>query len=281
MPLSYVYIVGSCDYKRVKVGYWRSTISKLRARYITCYGNDLFLETFETQCPEMLEKVFQSKFLEHCVCCELYRLDGIEMYKEFLNAYCTKTIDELTTEIEPRQTKSEVREAFTFYLQECGLDYILTDGYNIINHTKNSYQMLTNYDSDSLKRILETIKSMSPQDGIKFKYKRVINTLYVLIVIRRYIEVTQSVEIFSTDKIITVKDVKKKELAQQVVDEDGELYLNAMRYVLEAKHKTPDTIKGSNNIHKIIHKALKVKSYKRQGSHRKGYSKFVIQIDID
>ena len=250
-------------------------------RYVTCFGNDLFLDVFRTQHPELLEKVFKSKFSDYCVCCELYKIEGKQLYKDFLNVSCTKTDEELEAELGPSTKKSDVREAFKMFLEQCGLDYMIKDDYNISNCTTENYHVLINNDSESLKSILETIKSM-PQEKIKFKFRRaVINTLYTLIIIRRYIELTESVDQFKTAKTISVRNDKKKELAQMLVTEDGEMYFNVMKYVFETKQKTIDVVKGSNTIQKIIYKTLKLKSYARKGSHRKGYiTTHVIEIDV-
>ncbi len=276
MVSGYVYIVGSIDFKRVKVGYWKSTISKLRGRYVTCYGNDLILDVFPTSHPEQLEKAFQYKFVDYCVCCEMYKIDGTDLYKEFLTTHRTKTLQELAV---PKNTRS-VRQEFNIFLQENNLDYIITPDYHIGNHTKENYKALANYDSNALKSILEKVKSM-PQQKIKSRIRRaIIHTLYTFIVIRRYIELTESVEQFQTAKTISVSDRVKKQLAEKLVDEDGEMYLNAMKYVLETKLKTPNEINPSSNIHKIIRKVFPLLSDKRRGSHKKGYSTYVMTIDI-
>jgi hypothetical protein len=273
-----VYIVGSNDYRRVKVGYWKGTLYKLRARYVTCYGNDLYLETFPTEYPEILEKVFKFKFTDYCVCCELYKLEHKELYKEFLSNYCSKSLPELEGELKLRINKKEVREAFQSYLRELSLDYIVTEDYEITNHKSANYEILSKYDSDFLKSVLEKVQSMA-LDNIKSKFRKaIIPTLSAFIIIRRYLEITGNVSSFQTTQTI-IKSEKQKELVEKIVEEDKEMYYSAFKYLTETKLRI-DQIQGNNSIQKIIFKVLKRQSYERKGSHKKGwYSHYVIKIE--
>lgn len=98
MNRKYVYIVYFPQSTRVKIGAWTSTIRVLRARYVTPFGNDLTLLTFETNCPFTLEKLFWEKFIDRCICNELYKIDFLDQYISFFDkfkAYDEKTLQSL------------------------------------------------------------------------------------------------------------------------------------------------------------------------------------------
>jgi hypothetical protein len=82
--MPYVYLIKAVGFDRIKMGYWSGKKDKLRNRYITPYGSDLQIFTYETTEPTLLEWYFKIEFENDCICCELYRCDKLDAYKEFL-----------------------------------------------------------------------------------------------------------------------------------------------------------------------------------------------------
>ena len=67
-----VYLVRAAHYDRIKVGYWTSTVKRLRSRYATPYGFDLRILWYDTPRPRRLEKEFMERFADHRITGELF-----------------------------------------------------------------------------------------------------------------------------------------------------------------------------------------------------------------
>jgi hypothetical protein len=78
-----VYLVRAANYDRVKVGYWTSTVKKLRSRYGTSYGFDFDLWYYPTPEPRKLEMAFKTAFVAHHVSAELYEAYPLDAYRSF------------------------------------------------------------------------------------------------------------------------------------------------------------------------------------------------------
>jgi hypothetical protein len=90
-----IYIVIPVGFNRVKVGFSTGTIESIRMRYVTAYGNDMKIFTYNTLYPEVLEKAFQKHFKNKNVCGELFDHKFIEDYKAFLTENHKKNVIEL------------------------------------------------------------------------------------------------------------------------------------------------------------------------------------------
>jgi hypothetical protein len=66
-----------------KVGYWTSTVKKLRSRYGTSYGFDFDLWYYPTPEPRKLEMAFKTAFVAHHVSAELYEAYPLDAYRSF------------------------------------------------------------------------------------------------------------------------------------------------------------------------------------------------------
>jgi len=105
---------------RVKVGYHTGTLHTLRQRYITPYGKGLEMIIFKTEHPELLEKVFFAKFKQNRLCNELFNIDNLEEYKEFLEACKNVGGEELQQELQ--QLQSYEKSVLGQMLKGHGLD---------------------------------------------------------------------------------------------------------------------------------------------------------------
>jgi len=80
----YVYCITSPILNAVKIGYWRSSLTTLRRRYITSYGPDINIRYVYTRRPEKLEKKCHSFFNEYKIKNELFKKDFLDEYYRYL-----------------------------------------------------------------------------------------------------------------------------------------------------------------------------------------------------
>lgn len=83
----YMYMVKPNGYNRIKVGYWNGTKRGLWFRYLTPYGNDMIMKTYETEFPNILEQLFKLTFSEYCICNELFDATEEAKYEDFIKRY--------------------------------------------------------------------------------------------------------------------------------------------------------------------------------------------------
>ena len=266
--MGYVYIVKAEDFNRIKIGYWNGSKQKLRTRYVTCYGNDLTIDTYQTECAELLEKVFKFNFKEFCICCELYTPSGYHIYKTFLESYSKKSSDELLSLYNhPNQSSLPNNQQLSKLLSEYNLNYILDKALAILDRKNINYQIIANTNSYTLEYILCCIKNI-PSNGIVRTIKFVRSTLLGFLIIRKFIEEANCVEHFQKDKIITIKEVNKVKYMNSIKDAIGpENFVTCVKYCTCSTIKyTDDNIKTNIYISRIMTKFLSLKSYRRAGS---------------
>jgi hypothetical protein len=88
---NYTYIVHSSkEIERCKIGYWKSSLKSLRSRYVTSYGGDLKLYTYETFHPIICETAFKLRYQQYHIINELYDINYIEEYKKFYSQLANK-----------------------------------------------------------------------------------------------------------------------------------------------------------------------------------------------
>jgi hypothetical protein len=93
--MGYVYIVEAQTFGRIKIGYWNSDKRSLRTRYVTPYGSDVVIHTFETSHPIVVEKVFKEEMKERNINLELYDVRFIEDYKNKMRFLASLSLEEL------------------------------------------------------------------------------------------------------------------------------------------------------------------------------------------
>lgn len=79
----YTYCVTSSMINGIKIGYWTGTISALKSRYVTYYGNDIELHNFFVVNPHEIEKKFIIKFNSYKLYGELFKKKYLSIYLDF------------------------------------------------------------------------------------------------------------------------------------------------------------------------------------------------------
>lgn len=82
--IGYTYCVTSPILDAIKIGFWRSTLESLRARYITVYGSDIELYAYETRNPNKLETKCHKKFAPYKITNELFQKKYLNQYVDFI-----------------------------------------------------------------------------------------------------------------------------------------------------------------------------------------------------
>lgn len=263
-----VYIVKAKEFNRVKVGYWTSSMQKLRMRYVTCYGNDLSIDTYTTKCPMILEKVFKHNFKEFCVCCELFTLSGYEIYKQFLTSHCNFNSSEELMDIfkEAFQDISN-KEQIQQILDKHKLEYIIDDDLMEEDRKEANYETIRHTQSDVFQRVLSCIKEIN-QNGLTRTIRRVEAELLGLFIIRKFIEEANCIDEFQKYKRITVLIIDKEKYMTTVKDAIGvQDFIKCIRFYSTSKLKATDTvIKRINSyITILMSEFLQKKSFRRVG----------------
>ena len=83
--IGYVYCITTYLNNYVKIGYWKSSIDNLKARYITYYGDDIELYYVYTYNPHILEQNCHKFFKCYCISNELFKKEFLSKYIEFIN----------------------------------------------------------------------------------------------------------------------------------------------------------------------------------------------------
>ena len=83
--IGYVYCITTYLNNYVKIGYWKSSIDNLKARYITYYGDDIELYYVYTYNPYVLEQNCHKFFKCYCISNELFKKEFLSKYIEFIN----------------------------------------------------------------------------------------------------------------------------------------------------------------------------------------------------
>lgn len=89
----YFYLITSPVLNAIKAGYWKSSIYKLRSRYVTNYGSNLEIFYISVENAKEFENFFCHKFKNMHIINELYDKNFIEDYKDFVNQNETCTND--------------------------------------------------------------------------------------------------------------------------------------------------------------------------------------------
>lgn len=80
----YVYIVRSSLLGAMKIGMWRGCVDSLRRRYLTYYGDELTIETFDADDARQLEQAVHMHLGPHRLSGELFALDALDEARQFL-----------------------------------------------------------------------------------------------------------------------------------------------------------------------------------------------------
>ena len=83
--IGYVYLVTSNILDAVKIGMWRSNISSLYKRYITCYGSDIKIDYCLTLDARKSEKLIHNNFEQYNITNELFNKQYYNDYLNFIN----------------------------------------------------------------------------------------------------------------------------------------------------------------------------------------------------
>lgn len=104
---NYIYIIKHPGMSFVKVGYWRSTLKRLRSRYRTPYGSN-FTMFHVKLCGNIREheKEFANKFKKYNMDSELYDVNYYDKYKEYL----LSLVSEESNEEENEESNEEENE---------------------------------------------------------------------------------------------------------------------------------------------------------------------------
>jgi len=83
----YVYLITSPLLNAIKIGYWRSTYELLRSRYVTPYGNDLYIHTITSYDVIEMEKKVHNRFDKYRITNELFEKKYLNKYIEYVNKH--------------------------------------------------------------------------------------------------------------------------------------------------------------------------------------------------
>lgn len=80
----YTYCITSPVLNAIKIGYWTSTLQKLRCRYITPYGRNLQIIYVESNDAYYLEQLCHRRFKKFNITNELFEKKYLDEYKKYL-----------------------------------------------------------------------------------------------------------------------------------------------------------------------------------------------------
>ena len=94
--LGYVYIIKSDNINMLKIGFWKSSLSSLKSRYITYYGKNLTLLYAKTNNAPLFESAIHSRFKKYNISNELFIKDKIDEYITYIDENSEDGIHEYT-----------------------------------------------------------------------------------------------------------------------------------------------------------------------------------------
>jgi hypothetical protein len=106
----FVYIAYPLSSTRVKIGYSQTSEKQLKARYSTCYGADFKYHLFYHDNPQDLELLVHHTFSQYRITNELFDIAYLEVYKSFLNRYCTSYQENQIETICEKQTEKTINK---------------------------------------------------------------------------------------------------------------------------------------------------------------------------
>lgn len=254
--MGFVYIVKVVDWNRVKIGYWSSSLKRLRNRYITNYGSDLTLYIYETRNHQLLEKYFKYTFKTCVIKCELYKEDKLQAYQEFFNKLKDYSPEELEQHFEgislsysPHNRGRLVKPGdIDTFLITFNLMYIKNKKAYKDMKKESTHTLLTNSCED-LKHIREELITLFDGAGnMKNLKKKLIGHLDALYIIRRYFELMGIIDDLKEGGCSHIGP----ELWNKAMDiafseeEDQEVITNGLDYCVRASFISIDELKSPN-----------------------------------
>lgn len=88
--MPFVYIVNPFNCNFIKIGKWKTTLSKLQGRYHTYYGKNIEIYAYEVQNYDELEVLLKDKLLDYTLDprCELLKKCYLKHYQSVFKHYC-------------------------------------------------------------------------------------------------------------------------------------------------------------------------------------------------
>lgn len=170
---SFVYIAYPPNSPRVKIGYTKRSLKKLKNRYSTSYGTDCIYHVYLCSDPYRLEQMTHTEFKKYRISLELFDSKYIEEYKLYLQTNAEK----INNEVKKDGKKNNKFDALPITLtQELSCK---TTKEEITNNSKSKYYTCprcgykTVYKNDMRKHLnIDTICKPKVSENNLVEYKR-------------------------------------------------------------------------------------------------------------